>query len=373
MAGVNVALPTDWEWVKLGDVARYINGRAFKPSDWASEGLPIVRIQNLTDPRASFNHYQGEVADRFYIDDGDLLVSWSASLGVHWWHRGPAILNQHIFKVVEEKEKISRSYLYHALTLVMQSLRRQAHGATMKHVTKPRFEATEIPLPTLEEQHRIVAQLESQLAAANRVRQAAQAQLDAFDAMPAALLREILPRSPSERLPLGWRAAKLGEICSFEYGKGLPRRARRPGTVPVYGSNGIVDWHDQWSATGPTIIVGRKGSVGKVHLSTGDCWPIDTTYVVRSNSNVVVFRYLRYLLEGLDLGRFQTSTAIPGLNRDVAYRLDVRLPPLDEQQRLVEKAESLLASTEQVRHAAQTKLDFINALPAAFLRLAFTA
>ena len=97
-------LPSGWALVRLGQAIELVNGRAFKPSDWTSTGLPIVRIQNLNDPTAPFNRYDGEVKDRFLIDTGDFVISWSGtpgtSFGAHIWERGPAVLNQHIFKSV---------------------------------------------------------------------------------------------------------------------------------------------------------------------------------------------------------------------------------------------------------------------------------
>ena len=175
--------------VRLGDIANYINGRAFKPSDWEPTGTPIVRIQNLTSPRTPHNFYTGDVAPRHRITDGDLLVAWSASLGVYMWERGPAILNQHIFKVEEDPTLVNRHYMYYALQVVMNRLKAQAHGATMQHVTKPRFEATPIPLPPPDEQRRIVEDLERQTAAAALARRAAEAQLATTEALPAAILR----------------------------------------------------------------------------------------------------------------------------------------------------------------------------------------
>ena len=181
-----------WPHIALGEIADYINGRAFKPSDWHSTGTRIIRIQNLTNPHAEFNLYAGPVADKYWVNDGDLLVAWSASLGVHIWDRGPAILNQHIFKVEEHRHIVDRIYLYHALGAVMASLKEQAHGATMQHITKPRFEATTIPLPPLDEQRAIVTELERQSAAAERACQAAREQLADAEALAGAILRRAL-------------------------------------------------------------------------------------------------------------------------------------------------------------------------------------
>ena len=183
------SLTLGWRWAKLGEVARYINGRAFKPSDWTTTGLPIVRIQNLTNPSAHYNRFQGYVEPKYLIDNDDLLVAWSASLGVHRWDGGPAILNQHIFKVDEDESLVTRAFLHYALKTVMSALKVQSHGATMQHVTKPRFEATQFPLPPIDEQRRIVRELDEQTAAIKRARAGAQAQIDAIEALPAAALR----------------------------------------------------------------------------------------------------------------------------------------------------------------------------------------
>ena len=97
LSDVPFKVPDNWALIKLGQAVDLINGRAFKPSDWTPTGLPIVRIQNLNNPLASFNRYDGDVKDKFLIDTGDLLISWSGtpgtSFGAHIWDRGPAVLN----------------------------------------------------------------------------------------------------------------------------------------------------------------------------------------------------------------------------------------------------------------------------------------
>ena len=74
-----------WKKVKLGDIATYINGCAFKPSDWSNQGVPIVRIQNLTGSFSETNYYDKHYNSKYEINNGDVLISWSASLGVYVW------------------------------------------------------------------------------------------------------------------------------------------------------------------------------------------------------------------------------------------------------------------------------------------------
>ena len=145
---------------KLGDIATYINGYAFKPQDWSDEGILIIRIQDLTGNSYQANRYNGEYASKYEVNDGDVLISWSASLGVYVWHGEKAVLNQHIFKVVFDKERISKDFFVHQVGLILENAASDAHGATMKHLTKPVFDALPFYLPPYEKQCEIAGILD---------------------------------------------------------------------------------------------------------------------------------------------------------------------------------------------------------------------
>jgi type I restriction enzyme S subunit len=144
----------------------------------------------------------------------------------------------------------------------------------------------------------------------------------------------------------GWRDIRLGEICQFKYGKSLPEAARAEGSVPVYGSNGVVGLHTEAITDGPAIVVGRKGSFGEVNFSRVACWPIDTTYYIDKTATSADLRWLAYRLSALGLNRLNRAAAVPGLNREDAYRKCLLLPPIVEQQRIaaiLDKADALRA------------------------------
>ncbi|KTD05856.1 Type-1 restriction enzyme EcoKI specificity protein [Legionella gratiana] len=173
------------------------------------------------------------------------------------------------------------------------------------------------------------------------------------------------------QLPKGWVRTKVGEIFEFAYGKGLVKKDRKEnGPFPVYGSSGIVGFHDEYVATGPKVIVGRKGAAGAVHYCNDNCWPIDTTYFI-NNINVVDSKFSYYLLKSLRLNQFETSTAIPGLNRNDAYRLDISLPPLPEQKRIVAKIEELFSELDNGIAALKTAREQLKVYRQAILKHAF--
>ena len=147
--------------VKLGDIATYVNGYAFKPDDRGDYGLPIIRIQDLTGNTYDLGFYDGDYPKKIEINNGDILISWSASLGVYEWKRGKALLNQHIFKVVFDKEvDVSKKYFVYAVKYKLEELSRKSHGATMKHVIKKDFDNTKIPFPSFVRQKEIAERLE---------------------------------------------------------------------------------------------------------------------------------------------------------------------------------------------------------------------
>lgn len=158
---------TRWLKVKVGDALRLINGRAFKPAEWSQSGLPIVRIQNLNNPNASYNYYERDLPQKFAIADGDLLFAWSGtpetSFGAHIWRGGRAWLNQHIFKVIFDETQFDKRFLQLAINQNLSQYIRAAHGgAGLAHITKGRFEESVLPVPDRAEQQRLVAEIEKQ-------------------------------------------------------------------------------------------------------------------------------------------------------------------------------------------------------------------
>ena len=132
-----------------------------------------------------------------------------------------------------------------------------------------------------------------------------------------------------------WQIRRLKSICRFAYGDSLPDAERSTGKIPVYGSNGIVGTHTVANTDGPCIVIGRKGSFGKVHFSRQPVFAIDTTFFVDRNHTQQNLRWLFYLLTSSELDIVSRDSAIPGLNRDDAYRMSLPYPPPDEQAAIV--------------------------------------
>lgn len=147
----------DIKTIRVGDACTLINGRAFKPDEWSTEGLPIVRIQNLNSEEAPFNYYSGEVKSQHLINSGDLLFSWSGtpgtSFGAFFWRRGKAALNQHIFKVIPNCD-YNLFFLQYALNERLNFIISRAHGGVgLQHITKKELDEVLLFQPGINEQN----------------------------------------------------------------------------------------------------------------------------------------------------------------------------------------------------------------------------
>jgi type I restriction enzyme, S subunit len=164
-------LPPKWTWARLNDTGLYVNGIAFAPADWKTAGIPIIRIQNLSDDTKEFNFTEGNFPDENLVREGDLLVSWSATLDAFIWRRREAVVNQHIFKVIINENAAQRDYLYWLLKHEIRQLAESdhAHGLAMMHINRGPFLAHVIALPPLAEQHRIITKVNELMALCDRL------------------------------------------------------------------------------------------------------------------------------------------------------------------------------------------------------------
>ncbi|UPA29942.1 restriction endonuclease subunit S [Terrisporobacter glycolicus] len=160
-------------------------------------------------------------------------------------------------------------------------------------------------------------------------------------------------------IPSHWEVKKLKYITSLTYGNSLPKENRNEGSVNVYGSNGVVDSNLLSNTLNETIIVGRKGSYGKVNYSHRSCFVIDTAYYVDKRNTRSHIKWLYYLLQILELDKNSQDTGVPGLSRDYAYNLIATVPTINEQKLI---AEYLDKKTSQIETIISKKEELIETL-----------
>ena len=163
-------------------------------------------------------------------------------------------------------------------------------------------------------------------------------------------------RSHIDQSQTSCTSLRIGEFAPLAYGKSLPASKRNSdGHIPVYGSNGIVGYHDTALTEGLTVIVGRKGTVGAVHYSSQPCWPIDTTFFSEGTDDELM-RFKYYALKSLHLDKMNFDSAVPGLNRSHAHSLKVDIPPVQQQRiiaRILGTLDDKIALLQETAHTLE--------------------
>ena len=311
------------EYKKLGDIATYINGYPFKPEDRGECGLPIIRIQDLTGNTYDLGYYDGKYPERIEINNGDILISWSASLGVYVWNRGKALLNQHIFKVVFDKVEINKRYFVYAVQFKLKEMEAKTHGATMKHIVKKDFDSTLIPYPSLKEQSRIAETIDS-IAKTINMRQK---ELQKLDDLVKARFVELFgdPLIESGRYP----KVPLGGLTEVGSSKRIFEKEYVSEGVPFYRTKEIVElskgnrittelfitkerYDEIRSEYGVPqkgdLLISAVGTIGVIWIVDGknDFYYKDGNLLRVSATERFVPEYLKHLLEAL-IGAYKSE------------------------------------------------------------------
>ena len=377
----DILLPEGWLYTIIGRYLYIKNGFSFKSKDYveaSEDSHPVIRISDIDGEYASDSnavHVINKV-DGFDIENGDLLIAMSgATTGKIGVYKGMKIAyqNQRVgnIKLLSEKfgNHLFRNYL---ILFIKDKILKASYGGAQPNISGNTIEKISILLPPLFEQKIIAEKLDLLLAEVQEtkshleqipelLKQFRQSVLS--DAVSGKLTKDCAYHSRSNNII-------LGNVLELAYGKSLPAKSRSGDGYPVYGSNGEIGKHKQKLVNGPFIIVGRKGSYGEITWSDSSGWPIDTTYyvVLKIKSNL---KFIFYLLQTLGLNQLNRSTAIPGLNREDAYKLKINLPSIQEQIEIVRRVEQLFAYADKIEQQVNTALEKVNHLPQSILAKAF--
>ena len=360
------------EHKKLGDIATYVNGYAFKPEDRGTEGLPIIRIQDLTGNSYDLGFYNGRYPEKVEINDGDILISWSASLGVYVWNRGKALLNQHIFKVVFDKIEVDKRYFVFAIKYNLKEMEKKTHGATMKHIVKKDFDNTLVPFPNLRKQ----AEIADILSNIENIITHRQKQLEKFDELIKARFVEMFGEPILN--PKGWDMATIGDIVT-EVKYGTSRPAVDGGKYPYLRMNNLTyDGHLDLTDLKRIDIpdneiekcIVRKGDV--LFNRTNSVELVGKTCVFDEDEDMIIAGYiirvrLKPVMLPIVLSCFMNTDALKKKLRDIAkgavnqaninaqelQAINIYLPPLA----LQEQFAIFVEQTDKSKVAVQKELE----------------
>ena len=321
---------SEWPMVKLEDLC-YRNLGGGTPSTENEEywkgNIPWITSADIIDlktakPRKYITEDAIKESATNLIPRGNLIVVTRVGLGKLFRNDFDVCISQDSRGLIL-KDVVNADYLVYVLKDRVENFSRVSRGSTIQGVTKKQLAEIQIPLPPLELQREIVAEIEGY----QRVIDGARAVVENY--------------RPHIAVDPEWPTSELGEAITLEYGKSLKAENRVEGPYPVYGSNGIIGFHDTHLVEGPAIVVGRKGTAGAVNLSVDDCFPIDTTFFVRlKQPERLDIRFCYYQLCNLELDKVNIQAGVPGLNRNDAYKKLIAVPSIETQRAVVAEIES---------------------------------
>ena len=352
--GAKPTAQNGWRNVTLAEVCSSVRyGYTASASD-SPTGTRFLRVTDIASSHLDWNtvpycEIDEEQYNRFALRPGDIVIARMGTIGVSAFIDKPVravpasyLIRHRLDEAIAHPRFVSyvlRSPMYWQFIHSYGSA-----GAVQPNINAQVLAGFEFPLPPLPQQRAIahvLGTLDDKIELNRRMNQTLEAMARAlfkswfvdFDPVRAkmegrhtglppdlaALFPDRLVDSELGPVPAGWGVRPLGDIIELAYGKALRAVDRKGGSVPVYGSNGQVGWHDKKLVAGPGIVVGRKGNPGVVTWAHGDFFPIDTTFYVVPRDAIGGLPFLFFALTSQDLPFVSADSAVPGLNRNLAY------------------------------------------------------
>lgn len=323
-----------WPMVKLGELCEVLDNRRkpVKEADRRPGPYPYYGAMGIVD-----------YVDEYIFDEKLVLVGedgakWAKGEKTAFIADGKYWVNNHAHVLRPDRTRIIDELLVALLSEM--DLTPYIAGLTVPKLTQDNLRLIEIPLPPLEVQGQIVAEISTY----QKIIDGAQQVINDY--------------KPHIDIDPSWPVFELGEVLSLEYGAPLKSEDRVDGPYPVYGSNGIIGYHNQYMIEGPTIVVGRKGTAGAVNYSTKNLFPIDTTFYVQLKTNCNL-KFIYYQMLDMKLGEINTQSGVPGLNRNDAYEKKIFVPDIQVQDQIVdhlENEQSLVDANRQLVEIFEQKI-----------------
>lgn len=363
-----------WTYKKLGEIARVQNGFAFDSNlfNESGKGTPLIRIRDIKKNQTYTYTTEICLKEEFYIENGDLLIGMDGDFNVCTWEGGHAYLNQRVCHVVPSDKVLSR-YLYYLLPFPLKLINDKTTFATVKHLSSKQVCNILIPLPSIDEQQRIVSRLDSAFAHIDTLKANAEKQLrEARALFQKALERAMEPKD-------GWEKKRLPDISENLDSIRVPvtKKNRTEGKYPYYGASGIVDYVDDYLFDEDLLCISEDGAnllmrtYPIVFPISGKVWVNNHAHVLRFE-NMITQRYVEYYIEGLKLDEYITGAAQPKLTQKALNSIPINIPAsISEQQYIVKRLDSLSSNLHKLEEIERKVIAECDALKQALLRKVF--
>lgn len=332
---VGIVFYERWKEYKLKGVTSKIGSGATPTgggNNYKAKGTSLIRSQNIIDLNFSYeglafiDDEQARGLKNVIVKENDVLLNITGDSVARVCKVPKAVLparvNQHVLIIRSDNETLIPDYLlYYLLSIKNHLLSISEIGGTRNALTKTMIENVVVDIPPVLEQKAISIILSS---LDNKI-DLLQRQNKTLEQLAETLFRQWFVEEASE----DWEVGKLSDVLELVYGKALKDEIRTGIGFPVIGSSGRVGYHSEYLVKGPGIVIGRKGTLGKVIYLFENFFPIDTTYFVKSKVNSLGLLYEYFVLKTLNFEEMNSDSAVPGLNRDIALSTEIAIAPME--------------------------------------------
>ncbi len=207
-------MKSGWQIKKLGDLLELQNGYAFDSKRFnTTDGIPLIRIRSLKAGLEKETRYRGDYDNKYVVKAGDLLIGMDGEFGCYEWKGEPALLNQRVCRLQRFSEKLMPRFLFYGVNDHLKAIEDVTGYTTVKHISSRQILEIEFPVPSLEEQKRIVAKLDEAFAGLAKAKENAEKNLQNARALFESHLESVF----NQRGP-GWAEKPLGKVCDLQNG-----------------------------------------------------------------------------------------------------------------------------------------------------------
>lgn len=355
---------SEWKEYKLEEIAAVQTGpfgSQLHMSDYKQAGTPIITVEHLGKNKIIHENLplvgdeDKERLNKYILKEGDIVFSRVGSVDRSayvsakedgWMFSGRCLR-------VRTNDKVDSRFIsyYFNNANFKEHIRMIAVGATMPSINTTILSEVEISIPPICKQRQIAEILSSLDDKIDLLHQ----QNKTLEQLAETLFRQWFVEEADE----SWDVGKLEDVLELFYGKALKEEVRTGTGFPVIGSSGVVGYHSEYLVEGPSIVIGRKGTLGKVIYMFENFFPIDTTYFVKSKIDSLGLFYEYFLLKTLNFEEMNSDSAVPGLNRDIALSTEIKIAPKERLKEFNSQCFTLFkkieSNTNQIKRLTQLR------------------
>lgn len=342
---------------RIGNICEVLNGYAFKSDEYVAKGIRVMRITNVQkgkvvdDEPKYFPIERNDEISKHLLREGDLLMSLTGNVGrvgILPSEMLPAALNQRVACLRKKSEDLSMKYLFYILNsdIFESDCIFNASGIAQKNMSTRWLEEYTIPLPSLQEQERIVAELDLLTEIIDKQKQ----QLKEFDNLAQSIFYDMFGNPNINDMK--WEYSTFKSIFKLKSGDGLIGKNFMQGNYPVYGGNGISGYHNKYNKDGDYIIVGRVGAYcGNVRYVKGQFWLTDNAFQALFDNTVLDYVFVCYLLNAINLHQYANQAAQPVISNVVLKDIQIIMPPKAIQREFAKKIQSIESQKQSINRS----------------------